>query len=174
MTNHFLCSRVVWLCPVAYAENFHGGIHSVAYGGHLYLVCAVCDVTIRRHIQVSKPTFWRSLLTQYACSSTRTSLILCAKYKLSALQVRISEENALNATTQQFITAKISGCALKQGSKTRSSLRQSNLQLQNEAALILSNTSSGLEHKVWGWSGWRTPPFARLNFAKLHKNWECA
>jgi len=29
--------------------------------------------------------------------------------KISALQVRISEENTLNATTQQFITAKISG-----------------------------------------------------------------
>jgi len=25
---------------------FMGGIHSVAYGGHLYLVCAVYDVTI--------------------------------------------------------------------------------------------------------------------------------
>jgi len=25
---------------------FMGGVHSVAYGGHLYLVCAVCDVTI--------------------------------------------------------------------------------------------------------------------------------
>ena len=45
------------------------------------------------------------------------------------------EENKLNATTQQFITAKISGCALKHGSKTNSSIRQSNLQLQNEAAL---------------------------------------
>jgi len=32
---------------VAYAENFHGGgVLSVAYGGHLHLVCAVCDVTI--------------------------------------------------------------------------------------------------------------------------------
>jgi len=29
------------------------------------------------------------------------------EYKLSALQVRTSEENKLNATTQQFITAKI-------------------------------------------------------------------
>jgi len=38
------------------------GVHSVAYGGHLYLVCAVCDVTIWRHIHVSKPTFWQSLL----------------------------------------------------------------------------------------------------------------
>ena len=32
-------------------------------------------------------------------------------------------------------TAKLSGCALKQGSKTHSSLRQSNLQRQNDAAL---------------------------------------
>jgi len=50
----------------------------------------------------------------------------CTEYKLSALQVRISEENTLYLTMQQFITAKISGCALKQGSKTHSSLRQSN------------------------------------------------
>jgi len=41
---------------------FEGGFHSVAYGGHLYLVCAVCDVTIWRHINVSKATFWRSFL----------------------------------------------------------------------------------------------------------------
>jgi len=34
----------------------------------------------------------------------------CTEYKLSALQVRISEENKLKATTQQSITAKISGC----------------------------------------------------------------
>jgi len=31
---------------------FMGGFHSVAYGGHLYLVCAVCDVTIWRHSHV--------------------------------------------------------------------------------------------------------------------------
>jgi len=60
----------------------------------------------------------------------------CTEYKLTALQVRISEENVLNATTERFITAKISGCASKQGSKSHSSLRQSNLQLQNEAALM--------------------------------------
>jgi len=35
----------------------------------------------------------------------------CTEYKLSALQVMILEINTLNATTQQFITAKISGCA---------------------------------------------------------------
>jgi len=83
----------------------------------------------------------------------------------------MSEENTLNATTQ-FITAKVSGCALKQVSKTHSSLRQSNLQLQNEVALM-SNTSSRTQ-KVCGWTGWRSPRFARSNLAKLHKNWECA
>jgi len=27
-------------------RKFPWGFHSVAYGGHLHLVCAVCDVTI--------------------------------------------------------------------------------------------------------------------------------
>jgi len=57
------------------------------------------------------------------------SLYFVSLIKLSPLQVRISEVNKINATTQQFITAKISGCALKQGNKTHTSLRQSNLQL---------------------------------------------
>ena len=59
----------------------------------------------------------------------------CTEYKLSALQVRISEENKPSAATQEFITQKF-GCVLKKGSKTPSSLRQSNLKLQNEAALM--------------------------------------
>jgi len=110
---------------------FMGVFHSLSYGGHLYLLCAICDVKIWRHIHVSKPTLWRSLLTQYAYSSTRTLLILCViALNMSALQVTISEENTLNATMQQFITAQMSGWELKQGSKTHSSLRQSNLPLQ--------------------------------------------
>jgi len=45
-------------------RNFSwGGVDSVAYGGHLYLVCAFCYVTIWRHSHISKPTFWRGLLT---------------------------------------------------------------------------------------------------------------
>jgi len=68
-----------------------------------------------------------------------------SEYKLLVLQVRILEENRLNATTQQFITAKISGCALRQGSKTHSSLRQSDLQLQNEATLM-SRRMRAVEH----------------------------
>ena len=73
-------------------------------------------------------------------------MCLCTEYKLSALQGRISEENKLNATTQQSITAKISACALKQGRKTHSSLCQSNLQLQNEAALM-SRRIRAVEHR---------------------------
>jgi len=44
-----------------------------------------------------------------------------------------------------FITAKIPGCALKQATKTHS-LRQINLQLQNEAALI-SCRIRAVEHR---------------------------
>jgi len=79
---------------VAYAENFHGGFHSVARGVHLYLVCAVCDVTIWRHIYVSKPTFWRSLLTHYAYSSARTLLILC----VMALNINYHRSKAVKHT----------------------------------------------------------------------------
>jgi len=70
----------------------------------------------------------------------------CTEYKLSALQVGISDENKLNPTTQQFITAKISGFALKQGSKTHLSLRQSNFQLQNETVLM-SCRIRAVEHR---------------------------
>ena len=117
-----------------------GGFHSVAYGVHL-----ICGVRC----------FWRHNFTSYLCFqfnvlakfvdtiylffyNTRTLLILrhYTKYKLSAVQARISEENTLDGTTQQFITANISGCALKQRSTTYSSLRQSNLQRKNQAALI--------------------------------------
>jgi len=47
-SSHLSHSSVAIAKPeqaVAYAENFHGGFHSVACGGHLYLVCAVRDVT---------------------------------------------------------------------------------------------------------------------------------
>jgi len=72
-------------------------------------------------------------------------MCLCT-YELSALQVRIWEENKRNASTQQLITAKISGCVLKQGSKTHSLLRQSNFQRQNEAALM-SCQMQAVKHK---------------------------
>jgi len=92
---------------------------------------------------------WRQNLTPFPCFQTTALakfvdiiciffyihspyfMCRCTEYKLSALQVGLSEKNKLNATTQQFITAKISGCALKQGWNT---LITSNLQLQNQAA----------------------------------------
>jgi len=48
--------------------------------------------------------------------------------------------------TQQFTTAKISDSALKQRSKTHSSLRQSNLQLQNQDAVV-SGRIGTVEHR---------------------------
>ena len=111
-----------------------GWFGSGSYGGHLYLVFAVCDVISMFPNQRFGEVSWHN----NAYFSTSTPLILCSialNIKLSAVQVKLSEENKLNATTQQFITAKISGWALKLGSETHSSLRQSHLQRQNEAAL---------------------------------------
>jgi len=43
----YLNSALIGYCSMAYAENFHGGgFGSGSYGGHLHLVCTVCDVTI--------------------------------------------------------------------------------------------------------------------------------
>ena len=59
----------------------------------------------------------------------------CNEHYLSALQVRRSEQNtALNVKTEQSVTAKISGNALKHGSKTHSMLRQGSSQLQKHQA----------------------------------------
>ena len=69
----------------------------------------------------------------------------CTEYELSAFQVRISEENKLSAATQEFVTRNFA-CVLKKGSKTHSSLRQSNLQLPNEAALM-SRRIRAVEHR---------------------------
>jgi len=54
----------------------------------------------------------------------------CTEYQISATQVGILEENKLNATTQQFITAKISDCTLKQGSKTYSAIYNCKIKLR--------------------------------------------
>jgi len=46
--------------------------------------------------------------------------------------------------------------------------------MQNETALMSCRKTSSVAQKVCGWTVWRTPRFARSNFAKPHKNWECA
>jgi len=56
----------------------------------------------------------------------------CNEHKLTALHVRRQEQNtALSAKTEQFVTAKISGNALKHASsRTHSVLLQRSWQLQ--------------------------------------------
>jgi len=62
---------------------------------------------------------------------------------------------------------------LKQGSETHSSIRQSNLQLQNEAALM-SCRIRAFEHRSAAGLAGAHPGFEKSNLVKLHKNWECA
>jgi len=117
-----------------------GGFGSESYGGYLYLVCAICDsqfdvMSMFPNQRFGKVCWHNKCIFFYTHSPY--FMCHCTECKQSTLQVRLSEENKLNATTQQFITAtaKISGCALKQGSETHLSLRQSHLSLLNGAAL---------------------------------------
>jgi len=87
---------------------FKEPILPMAYGGHCYWVCAVCDVAMRSQIHVSNPTFWRRLLTQCiplymqsACPLLCNLTCGCIDFKLSAPQLRMQVQNTLKATTKQ-------------------------------------------------------------------------
>ena len=72
---------------------------------------------------------------------THCTMCHCNEHKLTALQVTRQEQNtALNAKTEQFITAKISGNALKHGSRTHSVLHQRGSQLQKYSIRLRMET----------------------------------
>ena len=128
---------------MAYAENFHRGefiqCHMVfIYFWFALFVTSQFDVIFMLPNQRFGEFCWHNMHIRLHA--------LPLFYKLLALQVRISEENKLNAATKQFITAKISGFVSKQGNKTHSSLIQSNLQMQNETALM-SCRIRAVEHR---------------------------
>jgi len=134
----FLIIYVIYIL-VTYAENFNG---AVSFSGILWLF-AFGVYCLWRHNLTSQSCFQTNVLAKFVdiiCiffyNHSPYFMCHCTEYKLSALQVRLSVENKLNTTTRQLLAAKISGCALNQGSKTHSSMRQCNLQLQNEAALM--------------------------------------
>ena len=86
----------------------------------MVVICIWCALFATSYSCFQTKVLAKLLTWWFVYSSTRTPLNLChcTEYKFSAIQVRISEENKLNASTQQLITTKISGCALKQRSKT--------------------------------------------------------
>jgi len=133
---------------------------------HVVVICIWCALFVTSYscFQTNVLAKFIDIICIFAYSSTRTSLT----YKVSALQVRISDEKKLNATAQQFITAEISGCALKQGNKTHSSLRQNNLPLQSEAALM-SCRIRAVEHKKYVAGLYDVHPVCKIQ-SKLHKN----
>ena len=131
-----LANLLSW--PVAYAENFHG----VFIRWHRVVICIWCALSVASQFDVIVLFLYQHFgkFVDIMCTFFHTSTLLilchCTKYKLLALQVRLLKESTPNATIQQFVTAKISGGALKQGSTTHSSIRQSNLHSRNEAALM--------------------------------------
>ena len=126
----------------------------VAYGAHCYWVCAVCNVTIWRDIQVSSPKFWRRFLTQYAYYSTHTLLIRC--YMILFVIV---------------LTINYQRSKLRCWSKIRSTLRQNSSWLQ-KYRLRECFLHRRIEHakKMCGSHGARrTPRVAKSKHVKLRK-----
>ena len=134
---------------MACAENFRGGISfSNIWWSYVFGVrCLWCDnLTSYSCFQTNVLAKFVDIIGIFFHTRSPYFMCHCREYNVSALQVRISEENKINATTQQFISAKMSACVLKQGSKTHSSIRQSNLQPKNEAALMSCRTRA-VEHR---------------------------
>ena len=147
--NFLIKSKKTTVPTFPYAENFHGRVSfSGIWWSVVFGVLSLCrhKLTSYSRFQTNVLAMFVDIMRIFFYTHSPCFMCHCTEYKLSALKVRISEENKLNAATQQFITAKISGCVLKQGSKTHSSLRQSNLQLQNGAALM-SCRIRAVEHR---------------------------
>jgi len=104
--------------PVAHEENVHrGGFIQWL----MVVICIWCALFVTSQFEVIF-IFLNQRLGQ-VCWHNMHALLRhtfpcfmchCTECKLSALRIRISEENKLNATIQQLITAKITGCTLKQ------------------------------------------------------------
>ena len=147
-----LCALSNNLCLIYSSDARRKFSWGISFSGIWWsLVFGVC--CLWRHNLTSQSCFQTNVLAKFVdiiCIFFYTHypyfMWHCTEYKLSALQVRLSVENHHNATTQLFVTAKISGCALNQWSKTHSSMRQCNLQLQNEAALM-SCRIRAVEHR---------------------------
>jgi len=132
----FLNFPVLLLSPCL--PNFHwvGLIQ-----GHVVVICVWCALFVTSQFDVF--SMFRNqrfgevfdIICKFFYIHSPYFMCHCTEYKLSALQVRLSEKNKVNATTQRFITAKISGCAKKQGSETHSSLHQRIMKCLNSSML---------------------------------------
>jgi len=170
-----LASNLPW-CTVAYAEIFHGGIF---IQWHMVVICIWCALFLTSQLDVIF-MFSNNVLAKLVYSiciifDKHSPYFMCdwTDYKLSALQARISKENTTNATTQQFITEKISGCALKQGSKHTHHCVKAifNCKMRLRWCLFEYEQSS-IETVRLDWLA--HTQVARSNLSKLHKNWKCA
>ena len=109
------------------------------------------------------------LLHPCAYYSTHTLFARC--YRLQCVTV-ININYQRSPNTEQFITAKIAGNALKQGSRTHSVLHPRSSQLQKYKAARMSRRTAVEQRRytagmadIQGW---------QLETCKSHKNWACA
>jgi len=135
------------IATVPYAENFDWG---VSFSGIWWSFVNGLR-GLWHHNLTSYSCFQTNVLAKFVDTiciffSTHCPYFMClyTEYKLSALQVRMSEK--IHSTLRHHLTTtNIPGYALKQGSETHSSLRQSKLQQRSQAAL--SQRIRAVEHR---------------------------
>jgi len=119
---------------------FIGFVYSVACGGRFYFVCVVLFVTSQLDVifMFPKGSFWRSLLTQYAYFLHALYLFHVSLHLYKHQRYRRKIHLPLRQSSSKLQNIRL---RVKTG-ESHSSLRQSNLQLQNQAALIVSLNAS--------------------------------
>jgi len=110
---------------------------SAAYINFNNISCSLQSKAAKNRVNTAGTQSTTGKSKRERCESAKTNFAHddVMKYVIRALQWKLPRAPLIRrCSSLQFLTAKISGCALKQRSKTHSSLCQSNLQLQNEAA----------------------------------------
>jgi len=97
-----------------------------------------------------------------AYHSTHTLFTRCRRLQATVCQGNTHKLYQRSPETEQFITAKISGNALKQGSRTHPVLRRRNSQLKKTQGC--ANVSSISSRPGCMQRGWRTPRVDSLKF----------
>ena len=137
--SDWLLTRSLRIVPhsfaVVHAENFHRRVSFSIWWSFVLGVRYLWRHSLTSYFQTNVLAKFFDIICVFFYTCSPYFMCHYTEYKLSALQGGYRRKINSTLRHSSFISAKISGCVLKQGSKTNSSLRQRNLQLQNEAAL---------------------------------------
>ena len=140
--------------------------------GHMVVICIWCALFVTSQFDIISMFLnqrfgelcWHSMHIflhppHYICR--------CTEYELSALQVRLSGKNKLNDTAVH--NCKNKRLLVKTGEWSTLITTSEQFTTTKLGCTKVSLNTGSWALKVCSWTGWRTPWFARSNFAKADK-----